>query len=214
MKRKLAKLSNSARFFGYLLIGVFLNSCNPPPPQGGPDFSNLSYIEQIQAYRAYKDSLIIEALAPLEGTFLPDETGLSYFPPDSVYRIAAKYSEFPFKEKVELGTTTHRMANFRAYGELLFELHDETYRLVGYKSLDYDRDELFIPFLDETNGLSSYGGGRYLEIKLPDTSEVILDFNYAYNPYCAYNSEYSCVVPPKDNHLEVKIEAGERYVPH
>lgn len=188
--------------------------CNPPPPQGGPDLSKLSYMEQIQAYRDYNDSMFLEIVAPLEGSFTPEESGLSYFLPDSAYRVIAEYSEFPFKEKIQLGTTTSRMANFLAYGEFTFELNHEPHRLIGYKSLDYQRDELFIPFLDETNGLSTYGGGRYLEIKLPDTSAVTLDFNFAYNPYCAYNAEYSCIVPPKNNHLKVKIEAGERYVPH
>jgi uncharacterized protein (DUF1684 family) len=69
-------------------------------------------------------------------------------------------------------------------------------------------DYLFIPFKDLTNGEDTYGGGRYLDLKIPEGETILIDFNRAYNPYCAYNHNYSCPIPPFENHLKVKIEAG------
>ena len=68
----------------------------------------------------------------------------------------------------------------------------------------------YIPFTDLTNGEETYGAGRYLDFKIPESEKVIIDFNLAYNPYCAYNHSYSCPIPPKENNLNIKIEAGEK----
>jgi uncharacterized protein (DUF1684 family) len=69
---------------------------------------------------------------------------------------------------------------------------------------------LFVPFKDKTSGITSYEGGRYIDIDIPTTDEVVLDFNKAYNPYCAYNSKYSCPIPPAVNSLAIEILAGEK----
>ncbi|MFV9484298.1 DUF1684 domain-containing protein, partial [Christiangramia sp. ASW11-125] len=69
-------------------------------------------------------------------------------------------------------------------------------------------DYLFLPFTDETNGISTYDGGRYLDFSIPEEKRVTIDFNRAYNPYCAYSGRYSCPIPPKENHLETAIPAG------
>ncbi|MBZ0243452.1 MAG: DUF1684 domain-containing protein, partial [Bacteroidales bacterium] len=71
-----------------------------------------------------------------------------------------------------------------------------------------DYKGLFVPFKDKTNGKISYGGGRYLDIEIPESAQLILDFNNAYNPYCAYNSKWSCPIPPYENHLKISICAG------
>ena len=70
------------------------------------------------------------------------------------------------------------------------------------------KDYLFLPFTDPTNGVTTYGGGRYLDLMIPATKVVQLDFNKAYNPYCAYSGNYSCPIPPEENHLEIEIKAG------
>ena len=70
------------------------------------------------------------------------------------------------------------------------------------------KDYLFLPFLDDTNGEGSYGGGRYIDLRIPDSDTMIIDFNTAYNPYCAYNDRYSCPIVPRQNYLDVAIEAG------
>ena len=67
---------------------------------------------------------------------------------------------------------------------------------------------LFLPFLDDTNGEESYGGGRYIDLRIPKNDELVIDFNKAYNPYCAYNEKYSCPIVPRENYLALKVEAG------
>ena len=102
------------------------------------------------------------------------------------------------------------------YGELHFELAGKKQRLNVYQSLDLRkmpqyRDYLFVPFKDLTNAGETYGGGRYLDFRMKDIegSDCVLDFNKAYNPYCAYSEGYNCPIPPRENHLEAKVEAGE-----
>ena len=75
-------------------------------------------------------------------------------------------------------------------------------------------DYLFVPFTDLTNGKGSYSGGRYIDTRIPPGKKIVLDFNKAYNPYCAYNGKYSCPIPPEENHLEVEIRAGVKDFEH
>lgn len=102
------------------------------------------------------------------------------------------------------------------FGTIAFELDGETHRLTIYQSypLTANDTHLFLPFMDETSGVTSYGGGRYLDLSLNDvahTSTVTIDFNKTYNPYCAYSKYYSCPIPPSDNTLDVEINAGVSY---
>ena len=99
----------------------------------------------------------------------------------------------------------------------IFELNNEKYILPIYKNIALQtnpvyKDHLFLPFNDFTNGSETYGGGRYIDLTLQDIKDdkVVLDFNRAYNPYCAYNHTYRCPIPPQDNNLDVSILAGEK----
>ena len=117
--------------------------------------------------------------------------------------------EKPFKMK----TTTDRLPVYIKYGEVTFQLKGGTYQLNIYQNLDLMDDEgyedfLFLPFLDDTNGEESYGGGRYVEGRIPDGDILEIDFNKAYNPYCAYNEKYSCPIVPRENYITEKVEAG------
>ena len=102
---------------------------------------------------------------------------------------------------------------YNKFGKTVFKLNGKKYTLAIYQNVDlvntagYE-DYLFIPFKDLTNGEDTYGGGRYLDLKIPEGETILIDFNRAYNPYCAYNHNYSCPIPPFENHLKVKIEAG------
>ena len=78
------------------------------------------------------------------------------------------------------------------------------------KSTEY-KDYLFIPFTDATNGAETYEGGRYIDLTIPATDKITLDFNKAYHPYCAYTDGYNCPIPPQENHVPVRIEAGVRF---
>ncbi len=143
--------------------------------------------------------------------------GLAYFPFSEEYQVEAVFTKD--KGKVfEMPTSTDRLPKYRRYGYVDFLIGEDSCRLEVYQSIalkkmkEY-RDHLFIPFRDLTSGKESYGGGRYLDIKIPEGDKVILDFNQLYNPYCAYSYRYSCPIPPKANTLNVKIKAGEK-TPH
>lgn len=110
-------------------------------------------------------------------------------------------------------TTTERLPMYRKVAVLSFKLQGRRMRLSVYQNIDLVakpgfEDHLFVPFTDATNGLSTYGGGRYLDLEGPLGREVVLDFNRAYNPYCAYGGRYSCPIPPEENHLPFAVEAG------
>lgn len=143
------------------------------------------------------------------------EKGLQYFDPDFQYVVDAGIrvdtSHPPFK----MPTTTDRRPNYRIYGFLEFMLKDTLCELVAYQNMDYrDHSEyggmLFIPFYDNTNEFTTYGGGRYIDIKIPVEKEFKLDFNSAYNPYCAYSDRWSCPLVPFNNTLELSVFAGEK----
>jgi len=110
-------------------------------------------------------------------------------------------------------TTTDRLPIYRKYGEARFKLGGKDQVLSIFQNLglmedpEYE-DYLFVPFTDETNGSESYGGGRYLDVEMPEGDRMIINFNKAYNPYCAYNAKYSCPIPPAENHLDIEVKAG------
>jgi len=110
-------------------------------------------------------------------------------------------------------TTTDRLPVYVKYGEAYFVLDGVQCKLNIYQNqelikLEKYRDYLFIPYLDETSGKESYGGGKYLDLRIPKGDSILIDFNKAYNPYCAYNHHYSCPIPPYENRLNVAVEAG------
>ena len=105
----------------------------------------------------------------------------------------------------------------RKYGRLTFMIHDTVLHLMVYQSQALmqetaTRDYLFIPFTDATSGIDSYGAGRYIDGTINDirNGSLVLDFNKAYNPYCAYSAGYNCPIPPRENDLPVAIQAGEK----
>ncbi|MGK7391874.1 MAG: DUF1684 domain-containing protein [Candidatus Cyclobacteriaceae bacterium M2_1C_046] len=139
--------------------------------------------------------------------------GLKYFEPDPAYKVMARFDPVEVEEIMLLPTSDNKQMRYRKYGYAEFELHDENNRLLILELADGSEDEgnLFIPFGDATSADQTYGAGRYLDIKHnPKEVVVLLDFNNAYNPYCAYNEEFSCPLPPKENLLIVPIQAGEK----
>ena len=103
--------------------------------------------------------------------------------------------------------------DFRVYGKLTFNLNEKEHTLSVYENLDKKNvkgyeNYLFLPFLDQTNGYETYGGGRYIDIYINDKDSLLIDFNKAYNPQCVYNEDFSCPIVPRENLLEVRIEAG------
>ena len=151
--------------------------------------------------------------SPLDKKELKRFDGLEYYPIDSTYRVKARFIRTPNELPFNMPTTTDRLPIYVKYGEAVFTLNGKEFTLPLYQSqtllsVDAMEDYLFLPFTDLTNGIETYGGGRYLDLKVPQEDFIILDFNKAYNPYCAYNERYSCPIPPRANRLDIEIRAG------
>tara|TARA_R100000935_G_scaffold51881_1_gene78743 strand:+ start:309 stop:908 length:600 start_codon:yes stop_codon:yes gene_type:complete len=151
--------------------------------------------------------------SPLKLEDLRNFKALDFFPVDSAYIIKAQFKRTPNEIPFYMPTTTERLPEYVKYGEAHFSIGGKKVKLNIYQNKElmlqpeYE-DYLFLPFTDLTNGISTYGGGRYLELRIPKGDEIIIDFNRAYNPYCAYNEKYSCPIPPAENDIYLEILAG------
>lgn len=138
--------------------------------------------------------------------------GLERYAPDPRYRVQSRFKARQGKP-FAMRTTTARTPQYVSVGVLHFTLLGVKERLTVYRNIELSKKPgyeqyLFVPFTDLTNGEETYGGGRYLDLQWPLGKEVELDLNRAYNPYCAYGGRYSCPIPPLENHLELRVEAG------
>lgn len=138
---------------------------------------------------------------------------LFFFPIDSSLRITANFERTPDTPIFEMQTSTERTPLYAQFGIATFKINGKEVSLRIYQNqklmLDPEYvDYLFIPFNDLTNGNETYDAGRYLDLEIPKGNTIVLDFNKAYNPYCAYNDMYSCPIPPRENDLPVEIKAG------
>ena len=138
---------------------------------------------------------------------------LDFYPIDMAFCVEAKLTRTPDEVPFEMPTTTSRRPMYVKYGELKFKLEDKECKLDVFRNIDLSKveefkDHLFLPFTDLTSGNGSYGGGRYIDLKVPEGDVITIDFNRAYNPYCVYNHKYSCPVPPSQNDLMVEVKAG------
>ncbi|MGQ9618774.1 MAG: DUF1684 domain-containing protein [Candidatus Aminicenantia bacterium] len=136
--------------------------------------------------------------------------GLKYFQVNPAYRVKAKFIKNPKLEEVKILTYQNVLKTFIRYCLLEFEINGVKCRLTAFKSPNQlDSKELFVPFKDKTSGIETYSAGRFLDVE-EEGEECILDFNLAYNPLCSYNPHWNCPLPPKENKLNVGIEAGEK----
>lgn len=144
---------------------------------------------------------------------LKEFKALAFYPVDLKYSVEATFVRTPDEKPFLMPTSTDRLPEYVKYGEAHFELEGKQLKLSLFQSVpvmidpEYT-DYLFLPFTDLTSGVGSYGGGRFLDARIPEGGTMIINFNKAYNPYCAYNSGYSCPIPPRENDLTVHIEAG------
>lgn len=139
--------------------------------------------------------------------------GLEFFPLDEKYIVKAKFIRTPGEEPFEMPTTTERTPVYEKYAEVHFRIDNEDLKLNVYRDTSFVskpglEDYLFLPFYDLTNGIETYGGGRYLDFRIPEGDTITIDFNRTYNPYCVYNPKYSCPIPPSENDLDIEIRAG------
>ncbi len=177
------------------------------------------WLDSLNAYwgridAEYRDT----AHSPLLPEDLAHFTELERFAPDAAFRVTATFKA-KLGKAFQMRTTTDRTPTYQSVGSLSFTLEGRKHKLTVYRNPDLSAkpeyaNYLFVPFTDLTNGESTYGGGRYLDLTGPLGATVELDFNRAYNPYCAYGGRYSCPIPPAENHLPVAVEAGVKAFAH
>ncbi len=192
----------------YIISVLLIFSCNSKSKR--PLIGETVYQQKLNT--TYKDA----SKSPLKKKDLKAFKGLDFFPIDSSYIIIASIEIIPDSPYFEMVTTTDRRPYYREFGILTFILEEKELQLTLYQSLEeYEdpqyEDLLFLPFTDKTSGEKSYGGGRYMDIfesNITTNNSIKLNFNNTYNPYCAYNDEYSCPLTPRKNHLAIAINAG------
>ena len=166
---------------------------------------------ELREFRKSKDDFFArDQHSPLTPQQRHNFGGLIYYPENIQLRFALKVEEFGDgdKETTQMVTSTGDSQPHVRWGRIDFVVDGETVSLTVYRGAD--GDEFFLPFADVTTGRETYGAGRYLEVVSLGDGLHQVDFNYAYNPYCAYNPRWSCPIPPVENRLKVPICAGEK----
>ncbi len=167
---------------------------------------------QAELDKEYRDP----AKSPLGKKGVTQFLGHEFFPINLKFRVVAKLKVTNNSPFFMMKTTSMRLNEERVYGVLEFSLEGKSYQVPVYqssrlmKTQEY-KDFLFFPFTDLTNGFESYHGGRYIDLHIPEGEEIVIDFNKAYNPYCAYAPGFSCPIVPKENHIDIRILAGIKY---
>ena len=185
-----------------ILLLVTLGSCS-------------SVSKEVRQYRVeYKKDFLTDPRSPLK---MEDLDNLKFFPPSAKAKVIAKFKLTPDEQEFEMATYSGLTRRYRKWGEASFFWGNTSARLSIYDNLslaskpEYS-DYLFLPFKDETNGVTTYGGGRYINMSKADTEdgEITIDFNKCYNPWCAYSDGFNCPIPPKENNLAFPVKAGEK----
>ncbi|HEX8425929.1 DUF1684 domain-containing protein [Hymenobacter sp.] len=204
--------------FCFALLSVFAGALQAQTTGSALLPSKEEHIKKVAKFQAelnaeYKDA----SRSPLPAAERQKFKSLPFFPVDYAACVETRFVRDSSQAPFEMQTSNGRKPLYRKYGEVHFSYNGRPQHLTVYQSLDLLRtkdyqDYLMVPFTDQTNGHSSYGGGRYLDLRIGQikNGQLVLDFNCAYNPFCAYSSAYSCPVPPAENRLQVAIEAGVR----
>lgn len=177
--------------------------------QGGE--TEEEYVERIGEERQRTERFM---RASDESPFAPEDipfNGLDFYEPKPAYKVRARLTPIQSQKLLQMPTSTGEEEKYIRYAYADFEIEGQQARLLVLQPFD-SQTRLFVPFADATSGEETYGGGRYLDIEMParTSKSIELDFNKAYNPYCAYNPTYSCPLPPKENILDIPIRAGEK----
>lgn len=184
-------------------------------------FSQKTGSTEIREVKKFQEELNAEYLnpkeTPLRGDNFINFKAHPFFPVNLKYRLTAKFTKTNNAKPFELPTSSGKIKMYQEYGKATFELDGKPYILTLYQSLDLIkqkkyRDYLFLPFRDATNEKETYGGGKYMDLKIPKGDTIVLDFNKSYQPFCAYNAyDYNCPIVPEENKLPVEIRAGVMY---
>ncbi|MBA3664133.1 MAG: DUF1684 domain-containing protein [Bacteroidetes bacterium] len=195
-----------------LLLSLLVYTACWSQKQSGDSLKNSAIIFRQELDKQYADSLH----SPLSQNDRKNFKGHEFFPYDAKLCVTAELKRTPAEKEFKMKTTTDREPLYVKYGEISFRINNKKYKLNVYQNMDLIKqveykDYLFLPFKDVTNGNETYGGGRYIDLRIPSGTKISVDFNKAYNPYCAYNHGYSCPVPPAENNLKTEIKAGIKF---
>ncbi|MCI4363470.1 MAG: DUF1684 domain-containing protein [Thermoplasmata archaeon] len=169
------------------------------------------YIRTVEEERRQKDGFMAQhPESPFVDAAVAGFAGLRYFPVDPTYRVPAKLERRGKATEAFLRTNRDGQMECRYVGDLTFRLGGESHRLRVFFAGEQVGPRVFVPFRDATCGKESYGPGRYLTLELTPDDRYDLDFNLAFNPYCAYTDSYECGFPPAENDLPLPVPAGER----
>ena len=190
----------------FLMGGVLISACS--------EQQKLNYKEKILNHRFEKNRHFKYA----DNSPIPDDEqtsfkALNYYPVDTKYRVVAKIKKQVKRDTFQMAYTNGESKTYFTYARLDFRLNGRSNSLYTYKNIDKQNkgaNSLFIPFYDKTNGRTTYAGGRYIDVTKLEGDTTMLDFNQAYNPYCVYNKEYTCPIPPEANRLKIAVKAGEK----
>ncbi len=191
------------KYLFYLLIFVSANTLAQ------------DYKTQLATHRdSYKKDFTTDKHSPIKEA---DLANLQFYDADSTYRVNADAEILANQLTFQMPTFDGARQAYVKYALIKFALKGKPYQLYIYKNVSFSNvpslvDYLFLPFTDDTNNAETYGGGRYIDLKTGDikNGKVVVDFNKAYNPYCAYSDGYQCPMPPEENNLKLKAEAGEK----
>ncbi len=194
-------MKNFFFIFSFVLV-IFTCKEGKQPILGATDW-------QKEQNAMFKDA----SKSPLKDRDRQDFNGLDFFQFDSTFVVKAILKRTPNSKWFKMKRTLNETTDERVYGVLNFKLKGKAYTLNVYQGKELMtkkgfEDYLFLPFLDDTNGDTTYGGGRYIDLRIPEGNTIEIDFNKAYNPYCAYNEKFSCPIVPRENYLDVAVKAG------
>ncbi|MCH7745828.1 MAG: DUF1684 domain-containing protein [Chloroflexi bacterium] len=166
-------------------------------------------MSELTEFRESKDHFMgHDSQSPLTDDQKRGFSGLKYYDENSALSLVITPEKFDNQEVIEMQTSTGDVAQYVRWGKISFEVESQPAQLTVYK--DADSGEFFLPFADATSSSETYGAGRYLEVEALPNGQLHVEFNYAYNPYCAYNERWSCPLTPLENRIQVPIRAGEK----
>lgn len=193
-----------------LLAAAVACSSGPPPPPSTADV-----LKDVEARRAATERFMRESSdSPIPKDKMDVLLPLRYYEPSPAYRVPAQLRLSNERPVAEMPTSTGTMMRYERVGVLQFTLDGQEHSLGAFVPEGTRRiAELFVPFADATTGEETYSSGRYLNLEPTGSGLYTIDFNHAYNPYCAYNKQYVCPFPPPSNRLSIPIRAGEKAPP-
>lgn len=173
--------------------------------------SSEDYIARIETDRKDKNSFMLSSTSPLNDEDKRNFTGLNYYPINEDYKVSAVLEMIDQKQPIFIPSSTGEQLKYIPFAHATFELGGKENKVILYQDWEEkDPNKLSLLFADGTSANETYGGGRYIDVLYRNINKIEIDFNQAYNPYCHFNVEFSCPLPPRENLLDIDITAGEK----